>query len=641
MKRIYLVLTTLFLFTGMAWADDYVLPRSKAYVEWNASMLTWDATTATITFGKEDGDTWGNGALGWAFGYSTENNIQDSPINFSAYNALVVKLADASGSDIEVGVCEDGYWDDDRYLTTSISAGTTCDTISLTARTGDYSQLDLSSINLIFLRTAWTKSQTIKLDSVYLTNLSDAQYSLLSPDVEEDFNNSKVGWNEESLTWDAGSGTIDFYAMANYYTVNGKTGTDKDSTSYVVTQSANSEYKVGDSIYYYYAINANKDTVFTSSNSTYTKQDSLYHDQYDGGEAYGNGAVFWEINITETDTTYISDLSGYDSLVVKLAEASDTTVEVTVSQLGYWDDKIQCQKTISTGNTELHINLNECTTGDGSMLNRDSINLVFIRTNWVANQTIKIDEIYVVNVGDTIKNSNNNDTIINANTKKYIYTRYDGSLSQSKTSGGYGTICLPYDATTSEATIYDVVGYGATTDNDNNETPSCLYLEKVSSMEAGKAYVYKSTTDSIVNFTLTGVANEPADAATGNALVGNIATDSVAVGQDDYILTTSNSSYVWGKGTGNYVRRYKAYLDLDVLKGEESSEETTAEAKGWIRMSIAGDGSDDTTGIKEIETEEQKESVIDDDAIYNLSGVRVTNPQKGIYIKNGKKYIIK
>ena len=30
-----------------------------------------------------------------------------------------------------------------------------------------------------------------------------------------------------------------------------------------------------------------------------------------------------------------------------------------------------------------------------------------------------------------------------------------------------------------------------------------------------------------------------------------------------------------------------------------------------------------------------------DNAIYNLSGQRVVNPRKGIYIKNGKKFVIK
>ena len=36
------------------------------------------------------------------------------------------------------------------------------------------------------------------------------------------------------------------------------------------------------------------------------------------------------------------------------------------------------------------------------------------------------------------------------------------------------------------------------------------------------------------------------------------------------------------------------------------------------------------------------ENIMEDNgAIYTLQGVKVTNPQKGIYIKNGKKFIIK
>ena len=30
-----------------------------------------------------------------------------------------------------------------------------------------------------------------------------------------------------------------------------------------------------------------------------------------------------------------------------------------------------------------------------------------------------------------------------------------------------------------------------------------------------------------------------------------------------------------------------------------------------------------------------------DGSVYNLQGIRVTNPTKGVYIQNGKKYVIK
>ena len=42
-----------------------------------------------------------------------------------------------------------------------------------------------------------------------------------------------------------------------------------------------------------------------------------------------------------------------------------------------------------------------------------------------------------------------------------------------------------------------------------------------------------------------------------------------------------------------------------------------------------------TTGIQTVKR------VVDDDVIYNLQGVRVKNPGKGIYIINGKKTILK
>jgi hypothetical protein len=42
------------------------------------------------------------------------------------------------------------------------------------------------------------------------------------------------------------------------------------------------------------------------------------------------------------------------------------------------------------------------------------------------------------------------------------------------------------------------------------------------------------------------------------------------------------------------------------------------------------------TGIDEVKAENQNS-----DAIYNLQGVRVNNAQKGIYIMNGKKVVIK
>ena len=43
------------------------------------------------------------------------------------------------------------------------------------------------------------------------------------------------------------------------------------------------------------------------------------------------------------------------------------------------------------------------------------------------------------------------------------------------------------------------------------------------------------------------------------------------------------------------------------------------------------------TGIETVKNAEQ----LNNDVIYNLQGVRVNKAQKGIFIKNGKKFVIK
>ena len=81
---------------------------------------------------------------------------------------------------------------------------------------------------------------------------------------------------------------------------------------------------------------------------------------------------------------------------------------------------------------------------------------------------------------------------------------------------------------------------------------------------------------------------------------------------------------VFRKSTGGILAAGKAYL---VIPAAPSSEEPEARV---ITMKFDG-----ATAISELKTEAA------DDAIYNLSGARVSKPTKGLYIQNGKKLIVK
>ena len=90
---------------------------------------------------------------------------------------------------------------------------------------------------------------------------------------------------------------------------------------------------------------------------------------------------------------------------------------------------------------------------------------------------------------------------------------------------------------------------------------------------------------------------------------------------------TNTDVYVLGNG--------KSGLGFYMLKG------TLQAGKGYLKVSEEGNAKDFisfevTTGVKTIEIKHD-----DDAAIYNLQGIRVAHPQKGIYVKNGKKYVIK
>ena len=178
------------------------------------------------------------------------------------------------------------------------------------------------------------------------------------------------------------------------------------------------------------------------------------------------------------------------------------------------------------------------------------------------------------------------------------------------------TLCLPKNAAVCGAEVYDVVGYAET-----DGVPSALYLQRVMGvLEAGKAYIMKSNSTKDITFYNAGAAT--AAAATDGALKGTL-SDNTSVPAGSYILVGNQWKNVVGNNTVNANR---AYLTLtDDLKVNVAPSRA-------IRMTFDGG---ETTGIETLQSAEAA------DAVYSLSGVQVKQPTRGIYVKNGKKYVVK
>lgn len=254
-----------------------------------------------------------------------------------------------------------------------------------------------------------------------------------------------------------------------------------------------------------------------------------------------------------------------------------------------------------------------------------------------------LKELYVTNGGgDDAITSHELSAIYFTNEKPHYENRYNyrdaDYYREIATNGTWGTICLPYNSAICGAYAYEVAGV------DSKENPTKLYLNRVYGLlKAGKAYIFQTNTALKANADNYGFDNgggvffykagaTTKEAATDEALVGNLSADNKYVaGADKYIMQGG----VWKKAPEEensqtcWVGQYKAYLDMS--KVEEYTAEG-ASAKGFIVAGVEGE----TTGINSAKAE-QTES----DVIYNLNGARVSNPQKGIYIKNGKKFVVK
>ena len=201
--------------------------------------------------------------------------------------------------------------------------------------------------------------------------------------------------------------------------------------------------------------------------------------------------------------------------------------------------------------------------------------------------------------------------------------------TRTVTANTYGTICLPYAVAAEDlvgAEFFSIAGKVTGTDGKVNY----LVLDAVTELEAGKPYIFSATSDML----LAAYNGEAvAEAASDNGLKGTFTGQDVAEGM--YMITDNTVQLC---GTGCSIAANRAYINMD-----EVAEYT--ESVGVNQRMLPLDGG--TTGIETVEAAEADALV----NVYTLSGVEVRHQvraaeatdglQRGIYIVNGKKMIVK
>ena len=191
------------------------------------------------------------------------------------------------------------------------------------------------------------------------------------------------------------------------------------------------------------------------------------------------------------------------------------------------------------------------------------------------------------------------------------------NYERTVTSGNFGTLCLPYDATVTGATVFEITSKvmdGVTLKGIN------LTSTTANKVQAGKSYIFKATSTTL---TATPSYNIYSVNTTDNGMLGNLSSADTKAPVDDYVVSGNKICKV-AVADAVTIAPNKAYITLTGV-GD-------APARGLDFIGI----DDETTGINEVSSQKAESA-----EFFNLAGQRVAQPTKGLYIVNGKKVIMK
>ena len=190
------------------------------------------------------------------------------------------------------------------------------------------------------------------------------------------------------------------------------------------------------------------------------------------------------------------------------------------------------------------------------------------------------------------------------------------SVSKSISSVGWATYCSPYALDLSGELTNLTDAYIVTGGADGKLTKTSV---NGGTVPANTGLLLKGTAGT-VNFPV--VASSATDVS-ANKLVG-VTTDTDIAAETGYVLMYENSVLAFYKNSNAFtVGANTAYLPADF------------DGTGARFSFFSFD--DETTGISQVEDSALRM----ENSVYNLQGQRVDNPKKGLYIRNGKKVMMK
>jgi hypothetical protein len=305
--------------------------------------------------------------------------------------------------------------------------------------------------------------------------------------------------------------------------------------------------------------------------------------------------------VAGTNTTYSNGSTGY--ITGGVVYSSDKII-----RLGQLPAGTYRLITNVTGDSNRNVVVGDYTAGTESFPTA----LVTVTTTGAKDETFTVDGTQLICISGKDQGSgkfNQSATI------DYILVK---ASAQKKTisAAGWATYCSPYALDFSSAIDNLDAAYIVTGGADG----VLAKTEVTGTVPAGAGLLLKGSAGTI---TIPVVANGDASNVAGNKLVG-VTANTVIDAEDGYVLMNDATN-----GLGFYKNRY------DFTVGANTAYLPAGFATDGTRSFFLLDG--ETTGVNDVRG--KMEDVRG--AVYNLAGQRVAQPTKGLYIVNGKKYVVK
>ena len=249
-----------------------------------------------------------------------------------------------------------------------------------------------------------------------------------------------------------------------------------------------------------------------------------------------------------------------------------------------------------------------------------------------------------------------NSTMVVSAPDGYVITKIDGvssnltastgTISSSTWKGKSQSVTFTYEATSSSVTISSLTVYYSepTISVDMGSAGYMTYCNVGAALSFGDLEAYVVSAVGSDNVTLTKITEAPANTPVvlkGSAGSHNltvlasadaVGTNKLKVSDGTITTTDSKTIYALAEKSGT-VGFYKVQAGVNVPAGKCYLSVAVTSAPEYLGF----DGEGNTTGMNDVRSKMEEGR----GEFYNLNGQRVAQPTKGLYIVNGKKYVVK